>query len=111
MLLPNADKAIINKEKITGYVLSFDHFEGRNKARVFASILGIKKEHADYLMQAIRKAIQRNDAVKQSDSPFGTKYTLDFDLTFGNKAATIRTAWIVEHEEGIPGLTTCYIKL
>ena len=110
MLLPNADKAIVKAEKITDYILNVDHFEGRNKARVFASVLGLKKEHADYLIQAIREAIRINDAVKQSASAFGTKYIVDFDWTFENKTATIRTAWIVEHEDGVPRLTTCYIK-
>ena len=43
MLLPNADKAIIKTEKITGYVLNFEHFEAKNKARIFASVLGLKK--------------------------------------------------------------------
>ena len=110
MLLPNTDKAIIKIEKITGYVLNFDHFEGRNKARVFASVLGLKKEYADYLIQAIREAIRVHDAVKQSESAFGTKYTVDFELTFANKTATIRTAWIVENEDRILRLITCYIK-
>ena len=110
VLLPNADKAIIKTEKITGYILNFDHFEGRNKARVFASVLGLKKEHADYLIQAIREAIRINDAVKQSASAFGTKYTVDFELTFENKTAIIRTDLIVEHEDNNPRLTTCYIK-
>lgn len=111
MLLPNADKAIIKTEKITGYVLNFEHFEGKNKARIFASVLGLKKENAAYLIDAIGEAVLINDAVKQSTSTFGTKYTVDFDLTFENKTATVRTGWIVENEDNIPRLITCYIKL
>ncbi|HXL56198.1 MAG TPA: hypothetical protein VN958_08080 [Chitinophagaceae bacterium] len=111
MLLPNADKAIIKTEKITDYVLNFEHFEGKNKARVFASALDLKKENADYLINAIKEAILINNAIKQSASAFETKYVVDFELTFENKTARVRTAWIIENEDEIPRLTTCYIKL
>lgn len=111
MLLPNADKAIIKPQKITDYVLNFEHFEGKNKARVFTSVLGLRKEHADYLINAIKEAILINDAVKETNSPFGARYIVDFDLAFENKSARVRTAWIIETADEIPKLTTCYIKL
>ncbi len=110
MLLPNADKAIIKTEKITDYVLNFEHFEGKNKARIFASVLGLKKDSSAYLINAIAEAVLFNDAVKQSTSIFGTKYTVDFELTFENKTAKVRTGWIVDNEFNIPRLITCYIK-
>jgi hypothetical protein len=74
-------------------------------------LVACKKENADYLIEAIREAILFNDAIKQSASKFGIKYTVDFDFTFENKTARIRTGWIVENEDNIPGLITCYIKL
>ncbi|MDQ3843905.1 MAG: hypothetical protein M3342_07805 [Bacteroidota bacterium] len=46
----------------------------------------------------------------QSVSAFGAKYTVDFDVTFENKTATIRTGWIVENEDNIPRRTTCSVK-
>ncbi len=111
MLLPNANKAIIKEEKITEYVLNFDHFEGKNKARVFSSVLGLKKENADYLINAIRTAILINDAVKQSESAFGIKYSVEFDLIFKKKIARVRTGWLIEKGNNIPRLITCFILL
>jgi hypothetical protein len=111
MLLPNADKAIIRKEKITDYILNFGHFEGKNKARVFLSVLGLKKENKDFLIAAIRSAILVNKAEKYSESEFGTKYSVDFNLEFEGKKAPIRTGWIVEYENQIPRFVTCYIIL
>jgi hypothetical protein len=111
MLLPNANKAIIKEEKITEYVLNFDHFEGKNKARVFSSVLGLKKENADYLINAIRAAILINDAVKQSESAFGIKYSVEFDLIFKKKIARVRTGWLIEKGNNIPRLITCFILL
>ena len=69
---------------------------------MFASVLGLRKINAGYLVTM---------GVKQSVSKFGTKYTLDFDLTFEHKTARVRTGWIVESVDKIPRLTTCYIKL
>ena len=111
MLLPNASKAIIKKEKITDYVLSFDHFEGKNKARVFLSVLGLKKENANFLINEIKDAILVNDALKQSQSVYGTKYTVDFDLRFEKRIARVRTAWLIENDNQLPRLITCFIIL
>lgn len=55
MLLPNADQVIISQDKIIDYVLNFEHFEGKNKARVFASALGITKSNAEELINLIKK--------------------------------------------------------
>jgi hypothetical protein len=111
MLLPNADKAIINPEKITGYVLNFDHFEGKNKARMFASVFGLTKSNAEDLIKAIKEAILKTEALKQSESEYGIKYTVSFNFTYNKKSALIRTVWIVENKDNIARLITCYIKL
>lgn len=111
MFLPNADKAIIKTEKISDYVLNLDHFEGKNKARVFASVLGLKKENTVELINAIREAILKNDAIKQFESEYGTKYTVDFQFSFNNKTATIRSGWLIEKNGDTARLITCYVKL
>lgn len=35
--MPNADRAVVELRKLTGYCLSFAHPRGRHKAQVFAS--------------------------------------------------------------------------
>ncbi|MCY7422402.1 MAG: hypothetical protein LH478_11745 [Chitinophagaceae bacterium] len=109
--LPNADRAIVNVEKITDYALNFEHFEGKNKARVFASVFGLTKLNAGDLIKAIREVILKTEAVKQSESAYGIKYAVDFEFTFNYKTGTIRTGWIVEKNDNIPRLITCYVKL
>jgi len=56
MFLPNADKVIIN------YILNTEHFERKNKARVFASALGITKANANDLISLVKEAVLINDA-------------------------------------------------
>lgn len=41
MLLPNFEKASVDLEKLTAYALNASHPEGRHKARVFLSALGV----------------------------------------------------------------------
>ena len=76
----NADRAIIDVKKIVDYVLSFEHFEGKNKPRVFASVFGFTKLNAEDLIKATREAIVKTEAVMQSASAYGTKYTVDFEF-------------------------------
>ncbi len=80
MRLPNPERASIGR-KLEDYVLNPHHREGRHKARVFESILGITLANQAVLREAILQAA----------------------------APLVLTAWIVRHGEDFPRLTTCYI--
>ena len=41
--LPRADRAVVPREKLEGYLLNPEHEIGRHKARVFAATLGIRR--------------------------------------------------------------------
>lgn len=58
--------------------------------------MGLTKGDSGELIKAIREAILKTEAVKQSESAYGTKYLVDFIFIYNNKTATIRTAWLVE---------------
>jgi len=49
VFLPGAEAAQIPDEKLRDYVLDPEHFLGRHKARVFASVLGIRRDDWRYL--------------------------------------------------------------
>jgi len=49
MKLPNGENAEISRQKLIGYCLNPEHSSGKQKARVFASVLGITAENADVL--------------------------------------------------------------
>ncbi len=53
MLLPNADQAVVEKAKITEYLLSLDHPDGRSKAEFFARF-GFRRQHWEVLAEALR---------------------------------------------------------
>ena len=109
MKLPNGDRADLGS-KIEDYVLNPGHWEGRHKARVFESMLGITRSNRHVLREAILAAAMNSDEAEAlGDNGHGTVYVLRFPLTTANRTAMILTAWIIRHEEDFPRLITCYI--
>ena len=109
MKLPNGERADLGL-KLEEYVLSPQHRDGRHKARVFESVLGITLADPNPLRQAILAAAATSDDVEaRGDNGFGNVYVLHFPLQTATGSAVIRTAWIIRHGEDVPRLTTCYI--
>ena len=109
MKLPNGNRADLG-DKLESYSLNPLHREGRHKARVFASALGITLENQEVLREAVWRAVaESNDAEARGDNGFGEVFVLRFPLATDTGAATVVTAWIVRKGEDFPRLTTCYI--
>lgn len=54
-------------------------------------------------------AVQTYDAIPDKKNAYGQKYVIDFPLTRKNKTATIHSVWIVDNQQQIPRLITCYV--
>lgn len=108
--LPNAEKAVVSKSKLIEYSLNPFHETGKHKALVFRKALGMTDEDADFLIEQILKAASDEPAMIYGETEFGLLFKLEFELTFGNRTATVRTGWIVKKSENFPRLTTCFIK-
>ena len=63
MKLPNPERALIDRNKRSGYCLNLNHADGQHKARVFQSALGLTVENVEELYSAPMQAIQVYDAV------------------------------------------------
>ncbi|MDZ4834937.1 MAG: hypothetical protein SGJ27_14260 [Candidatus Melainabacteria bacterium] len=109
MKLPNADRAFIEIEKLRSYCLNLQHPRGKNKARVFASLLGLAPDDSEVLRDAILKAALVEEAGHGERDGFGQRYTVDFQMAGPKKNVTVRSAWIIRTEEDFPRLTSCYI--
>lgn len=79
MKLPNGENAIVDIRKLQEYCLDPEHFRGRNKARVFASI-GIRQANAEELRKALLAAAGNAEAQLGVANPYGQRYFGDFDL-------------------------------
>lgn len=109
MQLPNATEAFIDDRKLLEYCLDFEHEEGKHKARVFASALGITAEIFYVLKEAIQVAALSEEVVFLRKLSSGNLYQLDFEMNYFGKSAVVRTGWIVLQDEDFPRLTTCFV--
>lgn len=110
MKLVNADKAIVEAAKLRDYCLNPAHPEGRHKARVFRSALGLGQEQAEWLREAILAAIMHAEVAHAEETPYGWRYDVDIVLTREAKSAPVRTGWIVRKTENLPRLATCFVR-
>ncbi|MFQ4135365.1 DUF6883 domain-containing protein [Nodosilinea sp. PGN35] len=109
MKLPNPDQTVISADKLEGYSLNPNHSEGRHKAVVFQSALGLNLENVRELRAALIQAIKTQEAISTKRNAYGQKYQIEFEMTRNGKTALVRSIWIVRHDENFPRLVTCYI--
>ena len=108
MKLPYGDKAIIEQRKIMDYSLSPDHDDGKYKARLFRDLLGLTRDHATLLLDALKEAAADGEAVAGRLDRHGQRYVIDFAFVGPTGQAVIRSAWITRPGETAPRLVTCY---
>lgn len=109
MRLPNGERALIDPRKLIAYSLDPEHDEGRHKAHLFVSLLGINQRNTELLIDAIEEAAVSGDASLGKSDHYGQRYAIDFAFTGPSGSATIRSAWIIRRDEDFPRLVTCYI--
>ena len=79
MQLPDADKATVEKDKVTGYLLSPDHPDGRSKAEFF-SRFGFRRQEWEVLAEALRLHGAAYPVARAAASVWGTRYSIDGEL-------------------------------
>lgn len=108
MKLPNANLALVEREKIVEYLLNTGHRFGASKARFFAEF-GFHMRVWERLAEALREHAQRNDVCGIVDTPFGPRYAVDGELrTPDARTPMVRTVWQMDYEEVAPRLITAY---
>ena len=111
MKLPGGTEAIVEISKLRDYCLNPHHPRGRHKARVFSSALGLAQADADLLRVELIRAAREADAATGVSDEYGDRYNVDFEISRGDRHATIRSAWIVRRNETAPRLTSCFVLL
>jgi hypothetical protein len=101
MTIPNAETAVITREKITGYLLSLRHPVGKAKAKFFRAH-GYSDENAQILGEDLRRVAALGRVVEEEHTAYGTKYLAEGAiLTPRGTTIVIRTVWFAE-AEGTP---------
>ena len=111
MKLPRGEYAIVDAVKLRDYCLSASHVRGRHKARVFASVLGLRPTDVQFLRTELLRAAREEDAIAGDVDAYGVRYSIDFELVRAHRRGVIRSAWIVLKGETVPRLTSCFVRL
>lgn len=106
--LPNYKEAIVPKEKFTQYALNPQ--KDKNKAEAFEKALGYNINNYQKLVHNIKNNVNKFNAVEKSDNGYGKRYEVLMTLIGENKKiANVKTAWIVDKENGETRLTSAYV--
>lgn len=108
-MLPNADRVVIDLNKLAGYCLSPTHPVGRHKAAVFKSALGLTAADTFVLTDLIRQGVLTQPATLGRADEYGQRYQVDIPITTEVGTAIVRTAWIIPTGEESARLVTCYV--
>jgi hypothetical protein len=108
MKLPQYDRALVPREKITDYLLSETHLDGRHKARFF-TLFGFVAESWEILAEALRQHAAAHEVARVEDSPFGMRYVVEGIITTpAGRTPLVRSVWFVRHGEETPRFVTAY---
>jgi hypothetical protein len=108
MKLPNAEKAKVDREKVTGYLLCTSHSDGANKAAFF-SRYGFTAGAWEVLAEALQDHGRSHPVCGSVPSAYGTRYSVDGPLKSPDgRNPKVRTVWIAERGSETPRLITAY---
>lgn len=108
MKLPNCESAVVPEAKITDYLLSLTHRDGRSKARFFIRF-GFSLSSWEDLSAALLEHAALHEVAKIEDSPFGKRYVIEGELyTPDRRNPTIRSVWFIKTGVQNPYFVTAY---
>ena len=108
MKLPNAERAVVEQEKIVEYLLNPAHRYGASKARFFGQF-GFQPEAREVLAVALRGHGEQNEVTKVRETGFGLRYEVEGELAAPDgRRPRVRTVWQVDEGQIAPRLLTAY---
>lgn len=78
MILPNANKAIVDIKKLEGYCLNTSHPRGKHKAKVFKRVLGLTANDARLLSAKLKEVVSEVESTFLFGDDFSKRYFIDF---------------------------------
>jgi hypothetical protein len=108
MKVPKAERAIVPTRKVTHYLLSAEHRDGKHKAAFFLSY-GFKKESSELLVSALLKHAQAHEVVEVVPTDFGQKYVVEGRIgTPDGRNPKVRAVWFIAKGQEVATLATAY---
>ena len=108
MKLPNADKLVVEREKIADYLLNPAHPDNGGKAAFFEE-LGFRRAEWQTLARALQTLADQTEVTQSLKSPHGQKYVIVGRIESPTgKSARVQTIWIVDKGLEAARLVTAY---
>ena len=108
MKLPNADKAVVEREKVQDYLLDSVHPDNGGKAQFFER-LGFRQSEWKILADAFLAFAHKAEVTHSMKSPHGQKYVIVGRIKSPNgKTASVQTIWIMDKSLNVARLVTAY---
>lgn len=107
MNVPNGDRAIVAKEKLTAYLLNASHKRGGPKARLLLS-LGYSPD-APAALESDLRAHLSFEVARTSENAFGVVYEVEGPIrTPGGKTVRFCSIWQIDAGTSEPRFITMY---
>ena len=108
MKLPDAELAVVAREKITDYLLSGSNVRGLDKNRFFRSF-GFHPDRWAELAAALRAQGLWNEVVEIEATAYGIQYVIiGLIETPDGRNPNIKTVWQIDYGTAYPRLITAY---
>jgi hypothetical protein len=108
MTIPNADRAIISPEKLTGYLLNASHKRGGPKARLLLSV-GYRTDDPQRLESDLRMQHLSIDVTRTSANAYGVVYEIEGPIkTPSGRDVQFCSVWQVDTGTDVPRFITMY---
>src|SRR5436190_23517248 len=108
MKLPNAEAAIVEREKIVDHLLNPAHRYGASKARFF-SAFGFRADKWEELARALLLHGQTQELKRTQETGYGPRYEVEGRLQAADGGAPlVRSVWQWDEGAVAPRLITAY---
>ncbi|MFM2294834.1 MAG: hypothetical protein RLZZ350_1247 [Verrucomicrobiota bacterium] len=108
MKLPNAENAIVAREKVLNYLLNPTHRFGASKARFFGEF-GFAADAWEQLATALHEHGIIHEVTRTRETGFGTRYLVEGDLPAPDgRSPLVRSVWQFDYGTVAPRLITAY---
>jgi hypothetical protein len=107
-MVPNANRAIIASEKLTGYLLNVSHKRGAAKARLLLSV-GYRSDAPQVLDADLRTQHLTLAVTQMSENAYGRVYEIEGPIkTPSGKTVRFCSIWQVDTGTDVPRFITMY---
>ena len=108
MKVPNAQRAVIAADKLTGYLLNLSHRRGAAKARLLLNF-GYRSDNPEILEADLRTQHLSLDVTGTSTNAYGMVYEIEGPIkTPSGRAVRFCSVWQIDTGADMPRFITMY---